>query len=233
MNGKLAFNVTMGGIEFTFAGQEIAFGNNLVLGASFWQNSGNSSGFSQSEASVANLNIYSRGLSELEMAELTSGGKCTEGDLVGWSSTKWKHTGEVQTLVTEELCQQRSSKLVLLPFPLLWQDCVTTCPRLATGGRLPQVGNLKEAQDLLANLNGMVDRMSEGWVWAPWRLKEENHFVDSYTGKTMASGLWVSGQPNGGLGQQCSGWWKSSDQVREGGQLVGNPNLTRLANLTF
>ena len=229
MNGKLAFNVTMDGIEFTFAGQEIAFGNNLVLGASFWQNSGNSSGFSQSEASVANLNIYSRGLSELEMVELTSGGKCTEGDLVGWSSTKWKHTGEVQTLVTEELCQQRSSNLVLLPFPLLWRDCVTTCPRLATGGRLPQVGNLKEAQDLLANLNGMVDLVEEGWVWAPWRLKEENHFVDSYTGKTMASGLWVSGQPNGGLGQQCSGWWKSSDQVREGGKSqldqISKPNL--------
>ena len=137
-----------------------------------------------------------------------------EGDLVGWSSTEWKYTGEVETLKTEELCQQNPSNLISLPFPLLWQDCVATCPRLARGGRLPKVGSLSEAQHLLATLNGMVDNMiGEGWVWAPWRFKMEEEFVDTYTGEPMLPGLWVTGQPNGGSGQQCSGWWKGTDGV--------------------
>ena len=215
MNGKNAFDVTMNGTDFAFAGQDIVFGSNLILGASLWQNSESSFGFSQSEASVANLNIYSRGLSEAEMIGLTSRqGECMNGDLVSWSSAEWKDTGEVRALVTEELCQQQKpSNLILLPFPLLWQDCVATCPRLATGGRLPQVDSLKEAQHLLAAFNGMVDRMEEGWVWAPWQYKMEEEFVDAYTGEPMPSGLWVTGQPNGGSGQRCSGWWKGNNEV--------------------
>ena len=137
-----------------------------------------------------------------------------DGDLVSWSSAEWKDTGEVRALVTEELCQQQKpSNLILLPFPLLWQDCVATCPRLATGGRLPQVDSLKEAQHLLAAFNRMVDRMEEGWVWAPWQYKMEEEFVDAYTGEPMPSGLWATGQPNGGSGQRCSGWWKGNNEV--------------------
>ena len=214
MNGKLAYNVTMNGTDFVFAGQDIVFGNNLILGASLWQNTETSFGFSQSEASVANLNVYSRGLTESEIAALISGGECMEGDLVGWSSAEWKDTGKVQTLATEELCQQKPSNLIALPFPLLWQDCVATCPHLATGGRLPQVDSPKEAENLLSTLNGMVERTEEGWVWAPWRFKMDSEkFVDTYTGEQIPSGLWVSGQPNGGSGQQCSGWWKGNDKV--------------------
>ena len=137
-----------------------------------------------------------------------------EGDLVGWSSAEWKDTGKVQTLATEELCKKKPSNLIALPFPLLWQDCVATCPRLATDGRLPQVDSPKEAENLLSTLNGMVERTEEGWVWAPWRFKmDSEEFVDTYTGEQMPSGLWVSGQPNGGSGQQCSGWWKGNDKV--------------------
>ena len=213
MNGKLAYDLIMNGTDFAFAGQDIVFGNNLILGASLWQNTETSFGFSQSEASVANLNVYSRGLSESEMVGLTSKGECLEGDLAGWSSSEWKVTGEVRTLATEELCQKNPSNLILLPFPLLWQDCVATCPRLATGGRLPQVDSLKEAENLLVSFNGMAERMEEGWVWAPWRLKMEEDFVDTYTGEPMLPGLWVTGQPNGGSGQQCSGWWKGTDEV--------------------
>ena len=88
----------------------------LILGASLWQNSENSLGFSQSEASVANVNIYSRGLSETEMVAWTLGQDCSKGDLVGWSSPEWQHIGQVQTMTTEDLCDETSNNLLPLPF---------------------------------------------------------------------------------------------------------------------
>ena len=214
MNGRLVFNVTMNGTDFAFAGREVVFSGKLILGASLWQNSENSLGFSQSEASVANVNIYSRGLSETEMVAWTLGQDCSKGDLVGWSSSEWQHTGQVQTLTTEELCDETSNNLLPLPFPLLWQDCVATCPRLAPGGRLPKIGNLKEAEDFLAMLNRVLDVAEEGWVWAPWRFERQGEFVDVFTGEKIRSDLWVTNQPNGGPGQQCSGWWRSKKEVR-------------------
>ena len=101
MNGQLVFNVTINGTDFAFAGREVVLSGNLILGASLWQNSENSLGFSQSEASVANVNIYSRGLSKTEMVAWTLGQDCSKGDLVGWSLSEWQHTGQVQTLSTE------------------------------------------------------------------------------------------------------------------------------------
>ena len=53
----------------------------------------------------------------------------------------------------------------------------------------------------------------EGWVWAPWRFEKLGEFVDVYTGEQIRSDLWVTNQPNGGPGQQCSGWWKGNGEV--------------------
>lgn len=189
------------------------FEGNVILGASQWQSSLNSSGGQQSEASVSNVNIFSRALAVPEMVNLTSGTNCTEGDLLAWSAAAWDTTGQVASLPTEGLCRDTSlGHLYLLPFlGRSWSACIRLCPRLRRGGRVPGVESEPQSRHLIEELKLLDPDFSAGpdhWIWAPFSYISDGRFMDAYTEEAMAAGLWVGGQPNGGGGQRCSGWWR-------------------------
>lgn len=175
------------------------FEGNLMLGASQWQSSINSSGGEQSEASVSNLNIFSRALTLPEMVNLTSGSNCTTGDLLAWGEATWETRGEVARLPTESLCRDTSLG-ILYPLPFLgrrWEECIRLCPRLQRGGRVPAVESHPQSRHLIEELKRLDPDFSAGpdhWIWAPFSYMSDGQFLDAYTEEAMAGELWVAGQ---------------------------------------
>ena len=82
-------------------------------------------------------------------------------------------------------------------------DCLDLCPRIQAGGRLPLTSSAAEAEDL-AQLFYQPD--NKDYFWSPFTYQAEGNFSDYYTGSAMPRDLWIVGQPNGGLEQQCTEW---------------------------
>ena len=180
----------------------IVFQNNLIIGAQM-DMFGAVSSFTQSEASVSNVNIFSVPLTSQQMAIITTTGQFMDGDIVSWSSATWSFFGDVVE-VSDEHGSQSSH------FPHLykmgegfhrWEVCTSLCPRIQPGGRLPLTRHAEEARQL-AKQAGHPD--SNDWIWAPFRHQSPGIFSN------MPPDLWVPGQPNGGIKQQCTFWKGSS-----------------------
>ena len=82
-------------------------------------------------------------------------------------------------------------------------DCMNMCPRIQAGGRVPHTSSTEEAEHL-AQLFYHPD--SKDYFWSPFIYQNENNFTDYYTGTPISPNLWIAGQPNGGLKQQCTEW---------------------------
>ena len=131
------------------------------------------------------------------------------GDIVSWSDSKWDYTGNVAEVTDEQLCQNSSfSHLYKMADGFhSWIDCMQVCPRIRADGRVPLTMSVTEAGLLAEQFPGH-------WFWAPFSYQSEGNFSDFYTGVAMPSDLWLPGQPNGGLHQQCTDWKKSSTDGR-------------------
>ena len=181
----------------------IVFKKNLIVGAQLEMYGRVTMSITQSEASVTNVNIFLAPLTRSDMINLTTTGQFTDGDIVGWSSASWSFSGNVME-VTEEQVSPPSH------FPHLYkmgegfhrcEDCTSLCPRIQPGGRLSLTRNVEEAKQL-AEQAGHPE--SNDCMWAPFRHQAPGAFRD------VPPGLWMPGQPNGGVKQQCTFWKGSS-----------------------
>jgi hypothetical protein len=142
-----------------------------------------------------------------ETVNITSTGRWAEGDVVSWSKSLWTFTGSVEEVLDKYIVEKSH-------FPHLfkiadgfnkWSDCVSICPRIQAGGRLPLTRHLMDAEHL-SHLYG------QGWIWAPFVYQTPGNFTDHYTKTALTSELWIKSEPNGGLREQCT-MWIGSDPV--------------------
>ena len=197
------------------------FEGNLLLGTAQWQYDLTNTETSQSEASVTNLKIFNSALKTSALIELTSQGLCSEeGDYLSWSSASWSLFGNVEKLVDLDFCTRETfPHLYFLGHFHLWKDCMSLCPRLQGGGRVPFVANVSHSRQLIKqfrNLSADYARNPKDphWLFAPFRQDPEGNFVDHFSEMAMPEGLWVNGQPNGGSGQPCTGWMGQREDGR-------------------
>ena len=205
VNGITVFDTILNSNTFT-DNLPTVFQNKLILGLSqeVFQNSNND--IRQSEASVTNVNVFSVPLNISYMIDATSfDGQCMTGDIVSWSDSKWEYAGNVEEVRDEELCKNSSfSHLFKMADGFhSWIDCMQVCPRIRADGRVPLTMSVTEAHLLASQFPGH-------WFWAPFSYQSAGNFSDFYTGVAMPSSLWLPGQPDGGLHQQCTDWKKSS-----------------------
>ena len=203
INGVLTHNTTVISKDFT-TNLPADLQDRLILGTAQWKLSSGSDFIRQSEASVTKVNIFSATMDLADMITTTRTGECREGDVVSWSEATWRFTGSVEEVTNGDLC--RPSHFPHLyeiagSFPS-WTDCMALCPRLGAGGRVPLLRSPLDATNL-AQIYHQQD--SEDMVWASFRYTSQGSFTDYYTGIQVSTDLWVEGQPNGGLIQQCSG----------------------------
>ena len=154
----------------------------------------------QSEASVTNVNIFSEQLSIYQMKQITSKGKCTQGDLLNWSTAKWTFVGEVKSKEMPGFCQEKLFPYLFnLPNRFSAEECLKLCPRLGKGGRVPALGNLSGSQSLAKEYRKTLlenEIQSPIYVIAPFVSDSGKDFLDFYTKDPMPHDLWVPGQPN-------------------------------------
>ena len=220
MNGIITHNTTINSKDFK-NNMPTVFRNNLVLGITQMKPSGAPEFIKQSEASTSDVNVFSVPLTIPQMVNITSTGQPTEGDIVSWSEATWRFNGDVFKVKREDVSKTSS-------FPNLykmadgfhsWSDCMELCPRIQAGGRVPLTLSLEEAGHL-AQLYSY--NQSKEMFWAPFMYNTEGVFIDYYTGTPMTESLWVPGQPNGGLKQQCTHW--SGDSAE--GRLYDSPRIS-------
>ena len=204
INGILTHNTTISSKDFT-DNVPLVFQNKLVLGIRQEKFKGAPNSNRQSEASVTNVNVFSVPLNLSHMVANTTAGRWTDGDIVSWSQAAWTLSGNVQEVNKKGLGKT-------FDFPNLfimadgfksWSDCMNLCPRIKAGGRVPLTSNVSDAQRI-AQIFFQAD--SKASFWSPFRYQGEGTFIDHYTGSPMDHDMWVKGQPNGGLEQQCTEW---------------------------
>ena len=209
INGQVLFNVTLKSQQLKDPPSKLE--NNLVLGVSQYKSKGAKGLNFQSEASVANINIFSIPQTILTMITTTTQGSCTHGDFLSWSETSWNLEGNVIRKESSKMClTSHFPNLYLLPKIFHSQpDCAHLCPRLHPGGRIPLTANRSESQHLAQQYRNMsqdFDSQNSDWIWSSFVFKSERHFNDLYTEIPMENDQWKLGQPNGGNTQQCTNW---------------------------
>ena len=204
INGILTCNTTISNKDFTDNTPTI-FQNNLILGVYEYKFIGSPSIKEQSEASVTNVNVFSVPMNVSQMVDITSTGRWTDGDIVSWSEATWTLSGNVDELI-DTYSESPNN------FPNLFKiadgfhsayDCMNLCPRIQAGGRLPLTSSVAEAEHL-AQL--FYHHESRDYFWSSFIYQTEGNFTDHFTGTAMPQNMWVEGQPNGGLKQQCTYW---------------------------
>ena len=209
INGQMVHNFTLNKEFLENSPSDLQ--KNLILGVSQYEWKGTTGESWQSEASVANINIFSGPHTVSTMVELTSHGSCTEGDFLSWSRSSWNTAGSVITIESEELCLRfYFPNLYLLPSIFKSHpDCLNVCPRLHPGGRVPLTTNRKESEQLsqqYRNMSHDYARKNSDWIWSSFVYESDNTFVDFYTEIPMGADQWRVDQPNGGDKQQCTSW---------------------------
>ena len=212
INGQLLINVTVDKHVLENAPSNLQ--NSLVLGVRQYKTLGTPGKINQSEASVANLNIFSVPKSIAIMIDLTTQEPCTNGDFLSWSQASWNMIGNVQSFESHDVClMSHFPNLYLLPKIFNSQsDCLNLCPRLQAGGRVPLTANKSESENLAQQYRNMSHdyaRKNTDWIWSSFVYETDNHFVDFYTKMAMNGDLWKPGQPNGGVAQRCTDWVSS------------------------
>ena len=208
INGILTHNITIDGKDFV-GNVPTVFQNNLILGVRYLLGTPNIT--YQSEASISSVNIFSIPMKTSRMVEVTSRGQFQNGDVVAWSEAKWKFLGGVEEIEDiDGIDGPKTPHLIKMAEGFdICDDCLNLCPRVQAGGRVPFTRNTTDAENL-------ARQFSEGWIWAPYRYETEGNFTDYYTGTPLTSDLWLVGQPNGGLKQQCTFWFGSNNDGKLG-----------------
>ena len=209
INGQMLINITVAKHVLENAPSDLQ--NSLVLGVSQYQSTGQKGKQFQSEASVANINLFSVPQSIATMITLTTKEPCTSGDLLSWEDASWNMMGNVQSVESRDVClKSHFPNLYLLPKLFHQQsDCLNLCPRLQVGGRVPLTSNRSDSEHLAQQYRNMShDYALENSeiIWSSFVYQTDNNFVDFYTKIPMSADLWKSGQPNGGDTQQCTEW---------------------------
>ena len=193
VNGQTQSNVTFVSKNIIDS-VDLVLEHNLILGAS--------------EASVTNVNVHQDLIDLSQMTQISLTGECKRGDYLSWSDAEWIFNGSVESVTTDYLC-----KTISFPnlFPMSQEfpnqaDCISLCPRIQAGGRLPSTASLTESQHLVQQILTMTDPKGGQTFWAPFVYISDNHYADIYTGQDMPPALWVRGQPNGGKTQPCTDW---------------------------
>ena len=197
--------------------------DNLVVGVAEWQYELNNQKTTQSEASVANLNVFKIALKKTEMVDLTSNALCSaKGDYLSWSEAEWRFVGEVKTQPDVDFCLHPEIFPNLYFFPehlFSWAGCLSLCPRIQESGRFPAVRDLPHSQQLVKQFRNLSEDFARNpqdphWLFSSFRHNAKGGFVDHYSEQAMPEGLWVRGQPNGGAGQPCTAWMGQRDDGR-------------------
>ena len=193
----------------------LVFAKNLFLGAHQDKFKGSPDIIEQSEASVTNLNIFSVPSNVSEMIQLTLRSQCSSGDVLSWSDAAWSLTGSVESMTTNEFCDNPYfHHLFLLAKTFgIFKDCANLCPRLQAEGRIPQTSSVTESVLLAKQFKNMAhDYKYDKAIWAPFVFRSVGNFSDFYSrNDILTTDMWVPGQPYGGETQQCSGWKGTSD----------------------
>ena len=211
INGILTHNMTISSKDFT-GNVPTVFQKHLVLGIYQYKYSGSPNVNSQSEASVTNVNVFSVPMNVSQMEDVTSSGLWTDGDIVSWSQADWAFSGNIDELTDEK---NKDPYHFLNLFKMAdgfrsAKDCLNLCPRIQAGGRLPLTRSAADAEHL-AQLFYHPD--SRDWFWSSFVYQTEGNFTDYYTGTVMPQNLWIEGQPNGGLEQQCTMWEGNNPKI--------------------
>ena len=184
INGQMVLNVTLNKEVLDNSPSNLQ--NNLVLGVSQYEWNGAKGERWQSEASVANINIFSSPQNVSTMIDLTSHGPCTKGNFLSWSQASWNTQGNVKTIESQDLCLiSYFPNLYLLPRIFKSQpDCLNLCPRLQSGGRVPLTANRSESEHMSQQYRNMSQDYSctnSDWIWTSFVYESDSNFLDFYT----------------------------------------------------
>ena len=87
---------------------------------------------------VADFNMWDSSLSQVEMAEITSCQKFSEGNMVNWESTDWVMNSTKGTIqkyemdLETDICRSTASSLALVPYGMTFEHrALNLCPRLS------------------------------------------------------------------------------------------------------
>ena len=180
--------------------------DSLVLGSAWKQFYSDNLEKFPSEASVTNVNIFSGKLSVGEMMNSTSLGLCLNVSLLTWSQTRWTTRGNVKSEVASDFCgKSTQTHLFNLPYPFeKMEDCLSLCPRMGAGGRVPEMRSLAKVQELSKNfLEWSRSQGNNEELVGPFILGVGDNFLDFYTTAIMPIDMWVPGQPNALYLFQC------------------------------
>ena len=204
INGILTINTTISSNDFT-GNVPTVFQNTLTLGVGLEKFIGSPSNNFQSEASVTNVNVFSVPMNVLQMVGFTTTDRWTEGDVVSWSKATWTLLGNVEEIAIKNEGETMSLGHIFKMADGFHRahDCLNLCPRIQPGGRVPLTNNAVEAEHLAQLFH---DPDSKDWFWSSFIYETEGNFTDYYTGSAIHQTMWVAGQPNGGLEQQCTQW---------------------------
>ena len=214
INGLVTHDIKVESRNF-IVNEPFSFEKHILLGAHEYNFSASTSYFSQSEAAVSNVNIFSSSLSTQEMVKLTTNETCKPGDVLSWTEASWRFTGHVQASETQHICKTPNSADYSL-FPSNFYscfDCIKLCPRIQTNGRVPLIQSYSEFEimkKLYQKITPNYKNISGHYIWSSYTLDDNyDEFRDFYT-KAVSPHSWTKGEPDGGKKQPCSGWWKGA-----------------------
>ena len=171
----------------------------------------------QVKGRLTNLNVFSGLMSLDRMVRMTAGEDCgkQDGDYLAWAKSSWELQGATRwtELLLEDLCRTDSSiQLFTTQRMESPQDCRQLCPKLNNLGRMASVetpihfGDLKQRLRTVSNvLNKEVIS-----VWLPI-VRENEDWVDSYTGNKMSQPAWNPGYPEEDIKKSCAIFGAKSD----------------------
>ena len=207
INGKTTHSFVVPNDNFVNS-DPVVFEKTLVLGV--WQiklTEDQPNRNQQSEASVANLNVFSGLMSVSQMEQMTLTGNYPKGDHLSWSEAAWELTGSVETIQEDDSHTESHDPNLHLMSTMVqsWSDCMNLCPRLQSQGRVPLTPDVLQTEHLVKRSRS-IGLLATSDVWSSYSSTNSRPFIDFYTGSPPATSIWVPGEPNGGEREECTAW---------------------------
>ena len=102
-------------------------------------------------------------------------GEIEDGDIVTWSKKTWTLSGSVEN-ASEKPWPHNLYKMA--GGFKSWDDCMSLCPKIQAGGRLPLTREITDAKQLSLQY---YNPGSKDLFWTPFKYQTDGNFSDYYT----------------------------------------------------
>ena len=195
INGKmLKSNVTVKSLK---QNKPEYLNNKLVIGKSTRVMKTDDDKDEQFSGSVTNFKVF--GEQNLSLKQLSENACEQEGDLLAWSDSSWKQTGQgiiEKDKDTSKLCDNKGTYTLPLPLRLSQQQAANTCDKLGHG-RMRTTSSMEQLQELVELFQTELPGVCRN-IWTPYSDQAEEGVFLSIEDNSKPTFLpWAPDQPNG------------------------------------